>query len=267
MSRGKRKNKKKQDLQGLLLIFIAVIVVLSVGFAYFQSKSNEITRDKNTLCRNDGLVTVEHVIIIDSTDSFNKTQALMAKKELNSLLDNSSQESRFSLYVINKNIADEKPLLELCNPGDGSDKNEFTSNKRRLLQKWKEGFHNKIINEIDLLIDANIADSSPIMETVKYASVNSFYGSKAQKKKLILLSDLLQHSSSYSHYQENGNYDDFKSLNIANSLTPSLDNVDVEILYLYRTKDSNRQNRKHITFWEHYLTSGGGSLTRVKKLN
>ncbi len=267
MSRARRINKKKQDAQGLLFLIVAAIVFLGAGFIYFQAKSNEVTLDKVTLCRDDGVITTEHVVIIDATDNFNNTQALMAKKELNYLLDSSSQNSRFSLYVINKNIADKTPLLEICNPGDGSDKNEYTSNKRRLLKKWEKGFHNKITNEIDLLIDANVADSSPIMETIKYASVHSFYGSKAQHKKLILISDLLQHSASYSHYKSNGNYERFATDYLARTLTPSLNDVDVEILYLYRAKDASRQNRKHIAFWERYFAAGGGLVTRVKKVN
>jgi len=267
MSRSRRQNKKKQDIQGKLFILIAIFVLGLLSFAYYQAKSNEVIRNKISLCREDGFITTENVILIDATDSFNSTQALMVKKELKSIIENSTIDSRFSLYVINKNISDEKPLLELCNPGDGGDKSELTSNKRRLLKTWQDNFYKKIITQVDLLIDLNVAESSPIMETIKYASVNSFYDSVAKTKKLILVSDLLQHTRNYSHYKESINYDTFSSRSIANSLAPSLKDVDIEILYLYRAKDANKQNRKHISFWEQYFSDVGAVVTRVKRVN
>jgi hypothetical protein len=267
MSRARRKNKKKQDVQGKLFFIVGILILGILGFTFYQEKSNEVIRDKVSLCREDGVITTENVILIDATDSFNSTQALMVKKEFKFILDNSEIDSRFSLYVINTNISDEKPLLEICNPGDGGDKSELTSNKRRLLKTWQENFYEKMITQVDFLIDVNVADSSPIMETIKYASVNSFYNSVAKNKKLILVSDLLQHTKNYSNYKESISYDTFSSRSIANSLTPSLNDVEIEILYLYRAKDANKQNRKHIAFWEQYFSEVGAVVTRVKKVN
>ena len=267
MGRSKRRNKKKQDAQGIFYLVLGIIILSGLGASYFHFKNNQINRDKITLCREDGIITTDHVIVIDATDSFNETQALLAKKELVSIIDRSPVDSRFSLYVINTDIADKKPIIEICNPGDGSDKSELTSNKRRLLEQWKEKFHDKIIDDIDSLIDIHIANNSPIMETIKYASINTLYNSNSKNKKLIILSDLLQHSSSYSQYQKTESFEQFSGQAVSSLLRPSLDDVAVEVLYLYRIKDKSRQNRKHITFWEKFFAKSGGSITRVKKLS
>lgn len=267
MGRSKTRNKKKQDAQGLVYLVLAIIILSTLGAGYFHFKKNQINRDKITLCREDGIITTDHVIVVDATDSFNKTQALLAKKELFSIIDQSPVDARFSLYVINTDIADKKPIIEICNPGDGSDKSELTSNKRRLLEQWTERFHDKITDDIDSLIDMNVANSSPIMETIKYASINSLYDSNSKNKRLIILSDLLQHSPSYSQYKKTESFEQFSGQAESSLLLPSLDDVAVEVLYLYRIKDKNRQNRKHITFWEKFFAKSGGSITRVKKLN
>ncbi|EWS97940.1 hypothetical protein BG00_12845 [Pseudoalteromonas sp. SCSIO_11900] len=267
MGRAKKRNKKKEDTQGVLYLTLAILILLSLVASYFFLKTDQIDRDAVSLCRKDGVIKTDNVIIIDATDSFNETQSLLAKKELFSIVENSSVDSRFSLYVINTDLTDKKPIIEVCNPGDGTNKSELTSNKRRLYQQWKEQFHDKIIHHLDELIDINVANSSPIMETIKYASINSLFNSRARNKKLIILSDLLQHSISYSQYSKADNFEQFSNRPISSLLIPSLEGVEVEVLYLYRLKDTGRQNRKHITFWERFFAKSGGILTRVKKLS
>jgi hypothetical protein len=267
MSQRRRRNKKKADTQGKLLIFLASLVLLSIAYGIYILNSKYVKRDDISMCREDGYVIKESVFLIDATDSFNDTQAIVVKKELENILTNSLVDERFSLYVINEKISDKKPLFEVCNPGDGSDKSELTSNKRRLLKGWEEKFFNKVTSEIDKLIGQNTANSSPIMEAIKYSAAHSIYSSPAKSKKIYIVSDLLQHSSNYSHYKEESAFNTFKKREEYNAVRPDINNVEVEILYIYRTENSTKQNREHIMFWESFISSAGGSISRVKTIN
>lgn len=267
MNRRRKQSKKKKDAVGLLLISTATIILISFAYLYFQTKSNEIIRSEVTFCREDSIVTTENLILIDATDSFNDTQALLIKKELAKLVENSEIDSKFSIYVIDDSENGFKPIIEICNPGDGSDKSELTSNKRRLLKNWKEGFHDKITDKLNSYIDINVAKHSPIMEILKYASIHSFNDSKASQKKVVIISDLLQHSGNFSQYSEVTSFDEFSKRKNFPKLKADLNDVDVEVYYLYRAENSNRQNRKHISFWEKYIRASGGTLKRVKNVS
>lgn len=51
------------------------------------------------------------------------------------------------------------------------------------------------------------------------------------------------------------------------SMRPQLENVEVNILYLFRAKDVKLQNRGHISFWESLVTENGGFISNVKSVN
>lgn len=263
MSRAKNR-KKKADLQGYILLGCVLITILVGGFYYFKIQSEIVLRNKDNLCRNDGFVSRETAIVIDATDDFNESQALIIKKEFKKVIGKSLIDERFSVYVINDNISDNKPLVVVCNAGDGSDKNEYTSNLRRLKRAWEQQFYNKIVNQIDELVGEHEADESPIMEFIKFVSVETFYSSSADEMRLIIVSDMLHHTPSFSHYTPTNNF--FNSA-YSMEVRPYLTDIDVNVLYIYRPQYSSLQNRKHIEFWENYFSNGNGSLVRVKTIN
>jgi hypothetical protein len=263
MSR-RKKQKKNADLQGYLILAVVVAILATGGFYYAKVQSETVVRNKDDLCRKDRFVARETAIIIDATDDFNKSQALIIKKEFEKIIGESLIDERFSLYVINEKLADNKPLIVACNAGDGSDKSEFTSNLRRLKQAWEEQFYKKIVNQIDELIGEHEADESPIMEFIKYVSIETFYSSDATEKRLIVVSDMLHHTSSFSHYTQT---QPFTESSYSIEVRPYLDNIKVEVLYVYRPQHAELQNRKHVEFWEKYFSQGNGQLTRVKTIN
>ena len=75
---------------------------------------------------------------------------------------------------------------------------------------------------------------------------------------------MLHHTNDFSHYTPDNPF--FKTP-YAMEVRPYLSGVKVDVLYIYRPKNSVLQNRQHIDFWEKYLTEGNGSLVRVKTVN
>lgn len=263
MSR-RKKQKKSADIQGYVILTCVICILVAGGIYYVKSKSEAIVRNPSDLCREDGFVSRETAIIIDATDDFNESQALIIKKEFEKTLNSALIDERFSLYVINEQLADNKALIVACNAGDGSDKNNLTSNLRRIKKAWKVQFHDKIVNQIDELVGEHEAETSPIMEFIKYVSVETFYSSEAKEKRLILVSDMLHHTRSFSHYTQTQKFIDSP---YSIEVRPYLDNINVEVLYIFRPHHAQLQNRKHIEFWEQYFSQGNGQLTRVKTIN
>mgnify|MGYP001260966012 CR=1 FL=1 len=266
MSR-RRKNKKKAALKGQVLFGLSVIIIAALSLIVYELKKTHIDRDSITMCRNDGKITRETAIVVDATDSFSQSQALMIQKEIRNTLENSLIDERFTLYILKEDIDSNSEKFIVCNPGDGSDKSELTSNKRRLLKNWEIKFYEKITSAIDEMIGKNTADRSPIMEMIKFASINTMYQSSAQEKKLIVISDMMHHTASFSHYKANLKYEDFEKTSYALKVRPQLSGVDLQILYLFREQNSLKQNRGHIRFWEEYALKSGGQVTHVKTVN
>lgn len=264
MSTYKKNKKRNADIQGYIILACVFALLIAGGAYYIKAQSEAVVRNKIDLCRDDGFVARETAIVIDATDDFNESQALVIKKEFENIISKSLIDERFSLFVINEKLADNKPLIVACNAGDGSDKSNMTANLRRLKQAWEEQFYNKIVNQIDELIGEHKADESPIMEFIKYVSIESFYSSKAAEKRLIVVSDMLHHTGSFSHYTT---IEKFFDSPYAIEVRPYLDNIGVEVLYVYRPQYANLQNRKHVEFWEQYFSYGNGQLTRVKTIN
>ena len=115
--------------------------------------------------------------------------------------------------------------------------------------------------------DSKVSNSSPILEMVKYAALNSLYDSKSNTKNLIFVSDMLHHTKTYSHYKGDFDYEKFSQSSYGINQAPLLSDVNITILYLNRPKYNNLQTRSHIGFWEKHFNDNGGYVSHVLRVN
>lgn len=263
----KKRLRKRADSKGQIVFGVGLVVIAAFGFLLFELNQSVVERNESTLCRKDGYVARETAIVIDATDNFSKTQAILVKKELDALLKSSVLDERITLYVLGEKIVEDTERLSVCNPGDGSQKSELTSNKRRLREQWEESFYLRLSDEVDNLIGENRADWSPILEMLKLVSINTMYDSEAAEKRIIFVSDMLHHTKEFSHYEKRPDYESFKETAYHLEQKPHLSDVDLTIFYIVRPRDINLQNRGHVRFWESLTTSNGGRISRVKTIN
>jgi hypothetical protein len=263
----RRRRQQKADTKGKIILGITVILTIVFIYAGVYLYEPPIKRDDKTACRLDGYVSEETVVVIDATDDFNETQALRVKKEISNMLSDSVLDERFSLYVIDEKAGLENKKFTVCNPGDGAGKSELTYNKRRLKKQGESKFYDRFANSVDELIGNNTASQSPILEMIKLVSINTFLDSKAQSKRLVIVSDMLHHTSELSHYKKNIDYDSFQKTPYAAKMQSILDDVEVSILYILRPSNLNVQNRGHIEFWNRHVQSSNGFVSTVKTVN
>lgn len=267
VSRRARK-KRSQNITGAIVMTIAAVLIVSILCWYLYVSKSVFERDKQTQCRTDGEVSVETVFLFDVTDSYSSTQSLMIQKEIKKYIEGSEVDERMSFYVFDDSYDEISPKFVVCNPSDGSDKNEWTSNTRRLKKQWEENFFNPILEVVSNATgEDNLASASPILELIKHSALESLYDSPADHKRMVIVSDMLHHTGEYSHYRSQPNYSDYSQSTYSSLQSPQLSRVQVEVLYLTRPEQLNRQTRNHIAFWESHVTSHGGLLTRVLRVN
>ncbi|QLE86522.1 hypothetical protein FLM48_16495 [Shewanella sp. Scap07] len=267
MSSVRRRKKKQADQKGWLLLAVCVCILTVAGYFLYEANANVIKRETVSSCRLDGYVSRETAIVIDATDSFSETQAMLVTKEIQKTLSEALIDEKFTLYVLNESVGKNSSIVEGCNAGDGSEANELTSNKRRLKKQWNENFYNRFVVAVENLVGQHSAKESPIFEMIKFVSVNTMYDSKAENKRIILVSDMLHHTSKYSQYRQNTSFNSFEASSYSLEVRPHLRSVDVEILYVVRAKDRKLQNRGHIGFWEAFVSNAGGQVITVKSIN
>lgn len=259
--------KKKKDLQGYMILAVCAAALGLLGVGYIHIKGSYIERDKNTLCRSDGVVSRETALVLDATDSFSEAQALILKKRIRQIVEASHVDERFTTYILRDHVDGFRPAFSVCNPGDGQDKSELTANKRKLFNAWKNNFVGKIEDSLDNILKENTAVSSPIMEMIKYASINTMLDSNASQRRMVVVSDLLHHTGKYSHYREKPSFMKLKDTPYGVEVRPYLKDVSLNILYVVRPNHMARQNRGHIGFWEEFVSAGGGQITNVESIN
>ena len=141
-------------------------------------------------------------------------------------------------------------------------------------EEYTDSFERPVIEKVrTYLSEQTIRDYSPIVEAVKDVSeITEFKEKLDGNKTLHVVSDMLQHSTSYdySHYIESigaNEYERFQSSDLFNLNQPDLSGVEVEVLYLLRRKYRDLQTKEHRHFWRTFFEESGAANISLRDLN
>lgn len=263
--RGNKKSKKytsssslKEHQQGILLLAIALIIACGFASAYLFALNKHASIDHQTFCKKGGIDEVS-VVLIDHTDHFNDVQSAELKRELKSIAKNIPQNSWLKLIAVSTDLSSllkEEPPF--CNPGDETTVNDATGNKKLAKSLYEKRYKSKIDEMLASILLTNAQNSSPIMEAIQAASVTTFKSDDAPAvKKLIIVSDLLQHTDEFSMYKEIPDFKDFRKLPYWNKINTDLEDVEVHVFVIRRDGADELQNTKLIKFWADYFSAQG----------
>lgn len=246
---------------------LSILFCFAGAYAYFSL--TRINTDRIGCPSDKSTIPVFVTILFDTTDLLSLTQREYVRGYLHSLLRDMPLYGRIELYSVRPVEEDlPKEIFSACRPQHPSEASSLNSNKRLLNRQWTEGFDQGLEEAFNLAIKNSGAEQSPIVEMIKAIAVKNLFGdqSLAHKRKFVLVSDMLQHSSRISHYPRVPNADSFFGGDSFAHLRPELHGTDVEILYL-RRPESNVQGRDHVRWWEEFFTSSGAVVVRVKSVN
>jgi hypothetical protein len=161
----RKKRKRARDRIGIALIVLVVLVIAGGGAGYFYLQQTRVALDETTLCPKNGARTLT-VVLVDRTDPLNTVQKEALRDRLQEIQDNVAQYGALKIYSVEP-IGETllRPLVDLCNPGRGSDIDPKFGNPRLVEKRWLERFAVPIEALLDDLMQTHEADSSPIMET------------------------------------------------------------------------------------------------------
>jgi hypothetical protein len=245
-----------------------LLLVLVGTYVYFSSWGSP-PLDVATLCPKKGPQALT-VILVDRTDPLTAVQQQALRQRLHGIKDDMARYEGLTVYSVgpvdHELLRPEIPRL--CNPGRGTDIHPAIGNPRLVERTWQERFSAPLDRLFDELLKPHKARTSPIMESIQSVAVTAFQGRQISKisRRLVIVSDMLQHSTEYSQYDAIRSFETFRQSPYYHQVRTDLRGIEVEILYVRRTTRHRVQGKGHIEFWQHYIRDMGGVLTHVVAL-
>lgn len=256
---------KKRRLRRIIVIIIIVILLLLLGFGAYHYLSRE-TSDAATLCPQGGNYP-RTAVLIDATDSLSESQIKAVIDNINSLpREGRGQIVRgewVGVFVLNEdNRFLPEPTVALCYPGNKDTAEILFENEHRVQAIYEQNFRRPMEEAVRRLAQTPEQPSSPIFEMIRAVALDGNFDT-SKKRRLIIVSDMLQNVAEYSHYRDGVDYAKFRETPYARDLLqPSLlSGVSVEIWYLKRAESPVRVlQRSHVDFWQRYFRDVGAEL-------
>jgi hypothetical protein len=235
--------------------FVMVIFVLGASVWWWSQKRT--ANDPKTLCPLDGPLG-HNILLVDKTDPLNLAQKAAFDLLVTDLISHKTPPGYLlSIFVLGDDfVAQTKPLVELCNPGDGKGHNELTENIKQLNRMYKDRFLNRIFEQSTQLLSIAPAKESPILEMFQMVSLNAIQKHQVDgPKTLVILSDLLQNSRQLNMYKGLPNFSQFANTAYAQKTQINFKDVDIQIHYLRNSPDLQGENLS--LFWKEYFKAAG----------
>ena len=253
---------RRDDMLGGALIVVLVGLLLGLGaLAYYLKQA--VLHDGGTPCPSDQGVP-HTVILVDRTDPFTDLHTMLLENVVERGSAALRRGERLSIFLIEARASVRPaPILSLCKPNDGSDANWLYENATLLRATFEKQFAQPLTALVDRLHEPAQAPASPILETIRAVSLLPSFSEAQERRKLIVVSDLLENTARYSHYSTRPNFEEFRTSPYGASLMPSLKGVSVELVYLPNQRAQRRQGRAHLAFWHAYFTDAGATAVEV----
>jgi hypothetical protein len=256
----------RKHLVGGVLATLA-IGVLAAGAYVYATAARPPMLDKTSLCPVDGPRSVT-VVLLDSTDDIPDIARREVRTALTDLAETLPAYGLLEIRLLDADAAGGRTVFAKCNPGDGSNLSEYTSNPRLAKKRWMDGFREPLDQALETGFRPLPGKVSPIMETVQRIAVDRFTGRSADQvpKQLVLISDMIEHEADYSQYAGDLSYDRFKASRAYRKLRTDLHGADVQIYYIQRNTGKPLNSIDHIRFWADWIRDNNGRLKQASKL-
>jgi hypothetical protein len=255
---------RDRDRHTLILIVIGLLFIAAVAgvIVYFKQTADEPI-NAQTMCPKSGPLG-HTVLLVDKSDPMSFTQ----RKDFNVLYGGIINKRvpkghLLSVYALSsdfKETAD--PLIELCNPGDGSDVDVKTGNPEKVAKVFREKYVQPMLERSLELVTDKPGKASPLFEMLQLVSITGFRKHDVKgEKRLIIVSDMLHNTPQYSMYKGIPKFKDFTKTPYGARAMTDLANVEVELYILMHTPHLQRADLAY--FWEQYVAHAKGKLREV----
>ena len=173
-TRSSKRRKDAQDRKGWVIVLAFIAVAGVIGWQYSAAMQAQRPLD-DQLCPISGAENLT-VLLVDLTDPLTVAQKQDFSNQLELLRDSIPKYGRFSVYRVD--AADSTlllPVIDICNPGDGSDLSDNNSDPQKAKKVWTQKFNAPLELKLSTLTQESGAVTSPIFQTVQSVALTSLH--------------------------------------------------------------------------------------------
>lgn len=205
MVRARRSRKKAKSSSANLIAGVGIFFVFLAFVAYFwfeTQRAKEKALDPLSMCQK-GSPIGYFSLVIDTTDPLSATQLRIGKQLINSKISEIPVGTFINMITVNPDAqVREKSYYGVCKPARGEQANQLVENPRLVEEKFQKQFINPINKALEAMLETPEATSSPIIETIySLVSRSPKFVVADTRKQLFILSDLAQHSDTFSFFR------------------------------------------------------------------
>jgi hypothetical protein len=271
MARRTRRSKSGSDgFRGVVLAFLGLLLIGAFLGGYWWVQHTHPVLDSETNCPVSGPSGI-HIILFDRSDPITDQQAQRIRQAIEHYKQDAPFGRRFDIYTFEGDTTHVlKPKLVICALGKPDDANSLIENPEQVRKRYDTKFSAVLDQTVEDLLRASRQNSSPIVESLRAASITSFgaVDSGHIPLRVTMVSDMVQHTSLNSHFQAEPNFPALLHTGAWPILQPQLKGAEVNIIYLLRPsalrKGASVQNRGHQLFWEQLIAASGGQVTAIE---
>ncbi|MGA7330085.1 MAG: hypothetical protein WBX25_37770 [Rhodomicrobium sp.] len=223
---------------GAALAVIAVCLAAGGVYAVHVLKHEKV--DAETLCPSEGSNTVT-LVIIDKTDPLTAAEQGQIRNVVEKARDNISRGDRLTVKVIRPGESANETVLDtvadLCNPG--AEANPLFENPKRVAARYQAAFIEPVKEALASLNTAGEALQSPIARAITSA-IDATPANSGQQIRLILISDLMEHTEDASAYAGTLKEASLRKL-MTKTAQARLKDASIQVLLLHRSKYAVKQ--------------------------
>jgi hypothetical protein len=261
MSKRRRSRRDKGSVRGIIFI-LATVVVLGGGAAagvYFKMTQRAV--DPLTGCPKDKFDTIT-TVLVDLTDPVTPVQGAAIKNILLKVRDTVPKFGRLEVYPL-ESVATKTidPLFAACSPGTGADVDSKLYGNPELANKnFNLKFAAKLDDVIDNLKKLPQQNNSPIFEGLQSVAVTSLGTPQVSsaKKRVIIISDFIHHTSQHSMYQGVQSFKQFRTSAYYPQIKPQLAGAKVDYFVIARETMRRVQQQPLVDFWFEFTEASNG---------
>lgn len=259
------RRKRASSLPYIVGALVAV-GLLGAGVWWMNRTAGTMAVDAQTLCPTATGPVAETVILFDLTDPLTPAQSSQLMQYLEREFRDAATGTQFTMGVVSEDPALWGATAPLCKPSSAAEVSSLTQNVAMVDERYQDRFVAPIEASLKSMISASGANQSPIMESLQ-ALVGATPGfvTFSGPRRLILVSDLLQHSEAMSFYRGD-DWQSFAASPAFQRLGRTLDGVEVMIFAVPRAVEKIRDPAVVEDFWLRYFDLQGARLPRLQNL-
>jgi hypothetical protein len=266
-ARYRRARRSSSVPQVFLIVMLFVLVVgLGGGFVFLYLRAQEVNQPVDQdQCPLKGPV-AQTIVLVDATD----TISVIAQQEILQRLSDemlaTQKGARLEVRLLEPGDERTRVLASRCNPGDGRDLDEWTSNPRKRQEIWEREFGSRLEQAFEQSMGQSEADSSPIMRALQAISVERLtrQADRSIPTVLIVISDMMEHTDAFSLYREEATLEAFETSPAAALHRVDFASAEVRLWMIARL--NNAPATRLAEFWARWIVANRGTFAGAIQL-